>query len=92
MKVGEWGGGGCERKHFFSVTFYNFQKCGGRGVAETPQPLCDPAIKIFNSRLGARLWNAIPHSTRNKRKYHFKKLIKIALLSMIQTDDMMSTR
>lgn len=39
------------------------------------------------SRLGARLWNAIPHSTRNKRKYHFKKLIKNALLSMTQTEE-----
>ena len=65
---------------------------GGGGAAETPQLLCDPVIKIFNSRLGARLWNAIPHFTWNKRKYHFKKLMKIALLSMIQTDDMMSTR
>ena len=44
---------------------------------------------LLNSfcRLGVRLWNAIPLSTRNKRKYNFKKLFKNALLSMTQTEE-----
>ena len=39
------------------------------------------------SRVGVRLWNSIPFSTRKSSKHTFKKKIKNSLFSMLQNEE-----